>query len=404
MLAILATGSSPAQADWPLDGDAICVAPCDQVVLSSIADGHGGMYLAWDDNRSCGNKLVFVQHVDGHGATVPGWPANGKPVCSSTVGQTTPMLVADGHAGAIVVWRDFRTGLSIFAERFAPDGAPLWDPAGVAVCDAGATEDAAGVLADGDGGVYVTWLDHRLGLHRGPPSHDPLFNIYAQHIVPSGVRAWGALGAAVSGDVVYLPASVLRSDGAGTLISWNNGSRLQRLDASGAPLLGADGASVAMGSLLVSDGGGGVIGAFSRSAADGGSAVLLVQHTDGSGAPLWGADGKPFADIVSASGYDQGPKALIADGAGGAYVAWTDRRTGDDRDVYLQRLDAAGNIAPGWPANGIDLSPVAGSQDAPRLLCRRRRGCITVWSDGAMRRRTRHRRAIRHPGRRIAPG
>ena len=378
---MFATGCSVARAHWPLDGNPICIAPCDQVVLSSVADDQGGMYLAWDDNRTCGNKLVYLQHVDGSGATFPGWPEFGRPVCSSTVGQSTPMLVADGHDGVFVVWRDYRTGLSIFAERFAPEGKPLWDPAGVAVCDAGDFRDAAGVLADGDGGVYVTWLDHRLGLHRGPPSHDPLFNIYAQHIVANGARAWGAMGVAVSGDVVYLPATVLRSDGTGTLITWNNGSRRQLLDASGTPLLGADGVSAAMGSLLASDGGG-VIGVFGRSAADGGSAVLRAQRTDATGASLWGADGKQFAEILSASGFDQNPKSLIADGAGGAYVAWSDRRNGDDRDVYLQRLDAAGNIAPGWPANGIDLSPVAGPQDTPRLITAGGGGCIAVWSDG----------------------
>src|SRR5207237_1375753 len=54
---------------------------------------------------------------------------------------------------------------------------------------------------------------------------------------------------------------------------------------------------------------------------------------------------------------------------------------GDDRDVYLQHVSASGNAAPGWPASGIDLSPVSGSQVDPHLLADGSGGCIASWDD-----------------------
>ncbi len=71
---------------WPAGGALVCNAPCDQTVTSVLADGAGGVYLAWEDNRSCGNKLAYIQHLDSQGAVVAGWPVNGRPVCTSVVG------------------------------------------------------------------------------------------------------------------------------------------------------------------------------------------------------------------------------------------------------------------------------------------------------------------------------
>ena len=360
---------SPSRADWVTDGTPICAAVCDQVVISSIPDGNGGMYLAWDDNRICGNKIAYVQHVDRHGAPAPGWPALGRPVCTSTVGQTTPTMVTDGHGGAIVAWRDFRTGLSVFAERYAPDGTSMWSPAGIAVCDAGSAEEGASLLPDGDGGVYITWMDHRLGLHT---PHDILFTDFAQHIVADGTRAWGSMGVPISSDVVYQPPSIVSSGANGTLIAWgSDGMRMQRLDALGAPLLGANGVVVngMTRYIVASDGAGGVISTHGH-VVSGQQSNLYAQRADGSGNLLWGeADNRLVAAATSID--DMAP-----DGEGGVYIAGT-----DNGDVFVQRLDASGNPAFGWSTDGLDVSPVPGVQSRPRLLVNGSQGCIVAWQD-----------------------
>ena len=45
-----------------------------------------------------------------------------------------------------------------------------------------------------------------------------------------------------------------------------------------------------------------------------------------------------------------------SDGAGGAFVAWSEQ-SGPDRLVRAQHLRRDGTVAPGWPSDGILVSP-----------------------------------------------
>jgi hypothetical protein len=55
----------------------------------------------------------------------------------------------------------------------------------------------------------------------------------------------------------------------------------------------------------------------------------------------WVANGVP----VTTTGLNYQP-TLIPDGAGGSIIAW---HGGASTDVYAQRLQATGDVAPGWP-------------------------------------------------------
>lgn len=83
----------------------------------------------------------------------------------------------------------------------------------------------------------------------------------------------------------------------------------------------------------------------------------------------WPAGGEP---ITSVPGGQEGAH-LVSDGAGGAIIGWLDRRT-DDRHLYLQRVDGAGN--PMWAENGIAL-PNTG--DIIEMLPDGDCGVIIVW-------------------------
>ena len=174
---------------------------------------------------------------------------------------------------------------------------------------------------------------------------------------------------------------VLSTGAAGTLIAWGDGGggvNVQRLDAAGAPLLGAGGVAVAgffQYDQIVSDGAGGLIGVFMRGQTD--AFDLYAQRVDGSGTPLWGADGH----LVASAPFDQRPSDVIPDGAGGAYVTWYDLRNGSDWDVYAQHLNASGTAVAGWPANGLDLTPLPGFQIYPRIVADGAQGCIVSWYD-----------------------
>jgi hypothetical protein len=52
------------------------------------------------------------------------WDADGVALCVAYSGQTKPAIVSDGAGGAIVVWRDYRSGSSpdIYAQRITSEG------------------------------------------------------------------------------------------------------------------------------------------------------------------------------------------------------------------------------------------------------------------------------------------
>ncbi|MGH7724797.1 MAG: hypothetical protein ACREOU_05150 [Candidatus Eiseniibacteriota bacterium] len=62
----------------------------------------------------------------------------------------------------------------------------------------------------------------------------------------------------------------------------------------------------------------------------------------------WTPNGAP----LTLAPQNQNQPIAVSDGGGGAYVAWIDTRNGNP-DVYVQRVTAAGTIAPGWPDDGL---------------------------------------------------
>ncbi len=75
-------------------------------------------------------------------------------------------------------------------------------------------------------------------------------------------------------------------------------------------------------------------------------------------AAQWSNDPKVNTPVCVAPGTQSNP-VVAGDGAGGAYIAWTDYR-GTRPQVYLQRLDAEGYAQ--WNVNGIPVYPQDSSQ------------------------------------------
>ncbi|MFN8176872.1 MAG: FlgD immunoglobulin-like domain containing protein [bacterium] len=121
----------------------------------------------------------------------------------------------------------------------------------------------------------------------------------------------------------------------------------------------------------VADGAGGAILAWTDRRAFN---KTYVQRVTSSGviAAGWPADPAP---VVASSG-SQSNGHLATDGASGAIVAW---ETGQD-DVYAVRLTSAGSIAPGWPSNGRRVS-LPGSGMSVSLCEDGSGGAFVAWSD-----------------------
>ncbi len=75
---------------------------------------------------------------------------------------------------------------------------------------------------------------------------------------------------------------------------------------------------------------------------------VVVQHLDADGEPVWTAGG-----VLLGGSPAIGQTEVVADGAGGAIVSWSDERNFSDAVVYAQRVDAAG--AAQWIAGGVQV-------------------------------------------------
>jgi hypothetical protein len=185
------------------------------------------------------------------------------------------------------------------------------------------------MVSDGAGGAIVAWQDFRSGV---------TYDIYAQHILASGVvdPAWPANGLVIAAAAGNQQNPAIVPDGSGgAIIAWQD----------------------------------------SRSMND----DIYAQHVFSSGSvdPMWPADGRALCSVTGA----QELPTVISDGAGGAIVAWMDRRSGPSPDIYAQHVYSYGAVDMAWPANGQALCTAAGNQEFPKLCSDGAGGAIAVWTD-----------------------
>lgn len=163
-----------------------------------ISDGKGNFIVAWDTGSVTPDTDVYVQKLDEDGN--PLWGEGGILVCKDQSAeiygpanmQSHPQMVADGTGGVIVTWHDRRRifNREIFGQRISADGEILWTENGVWVWDippdyprtAGILDSA--IIGDGAGGATVVWTGY------GAPVGHKNSAIYAQRLSPDGQRLW----------------------------------------------------------------------------------------------------------------------------------------------------------------------------------------------------------------------
>lgn len=77
----------------------------------------------------------------------------------------------------------------------------------------------------------------------------------------------------------------------------------------------------------------------------------------------WPTDGLP----VCQAPHSQYQLDLAGDGSGGLFLAWQDYRGGGMGRVFVQHLTASGAVVPGWPPDGRAATDSTVEQSAPRL-------------------------------------
>jgi len=362
---------------WTSDGVQICAVMGDRWGLSIVSDGHGGAIVAWQDYRAA-SADIYAQRVNASGAVQ--WQAQGLPLCTATDEQWNPALVSDGYGGAIVVWRDRRSGVSydIYAQRVSASGAVLWGSDGIAVCAATGPQMYPAIVSDGSGGAIVTWEDWRV----------PDVKIYAQRVNASGAVLWGSDGIAMCTATGWQMAPAILSDGTGgAIVTWMDGRGgitmdvyAQRVNAAGVLQWTPDGVPLCtaagdeMYSKVVSDGSGGAIVTWSDSRSGSGYDIY-AQGVNAAGDIRWTPDGVPICTVAS----NQRGHAIVSDGSGGAIITWQDNRGGLYDDIYAQRVNAAGVVQ--WTPDGIALCTATSSQESPAIVSVCAGGAIVTWQD-----------------------
>lgn len=247
-------------------------------------------------------------------------------------------------------------------------------------------------IPDGKGGAVFVWQDQRAGFGDD--------DIYAQHVLASGAvdPAWPADGLPVCGAAGAQTFPVITGDGgSGALVTWAD----QRAGASNSDvyaqhvLIGgsvdpgwtADGVAVctATGSQsspsIAGDGAHGAFIAWTDGRTGNPNSDVYAQHVLSGGTmdPAWAANGNGICTAASSQSFAK----LVADGSGGALIVWQDFRSGTGFcDVYAQHVLADGSLATGWAANGNAVSTASRNQSAPLLLADGAGGAIALWSDG----------------------
>jgi hypothetical protein len=125
---------------------------------------------------------------------------------------------------------------------------------------------------------------------------------------------------------------------------------------------------------MVSDNAGGAIVAWQDSR--GGDYDIYAQRVSAAGVVQWIAGG---VTICSAANDQFGPM-IVSDGSNGAIITWADYRSGNNYDVYVQRVNAAG--VPQWTANGVALCTAYNYQSNPTITSDGSGGAIVTWQDG----------------------
>ncbi len=363
---------------WTANGVPVCTTWDDQNQVTLASDGAGGAIITWYDQRT--GQGIYAQRVSASGA--PMWAVDGVVICSSAPGsgRGEPGIVSDGSGGAIIAWRDDRAGNSdIYVQRVDGSGNVLWTANGVPICATAANQEAPRIAADGSGGAVVVW--------HSPKIPDPQGDIYAQRVDTGGNPLWVVNGVPVctaSGRQIH--AEIITDASGFATIAWQDersgGADIyaQRLDPSGSAQWAANGVGVCTiwnnqsQQKLAPDGSGGAIITWRDERIGQG---IYAQRLNTLGVAQWTADG--IAVCSNAPGTGRGEPEIVPDLSGGAIVSWLDYRSGTP-DVYAQRVDAAGNLL--WMAFGAPVCTAPGSQNRQHLAADGAGGAYAAWTSG----------------------
>jgi hypothetical protein len=384
------TASGQVAPGWPADGRAVTVLVAGpQSVPVLVSDNSGGAIVAWQDDRfGASNSDIFAQHVTTTGAIAPGWPTAGLRLSTDTHDESNPAIAQDGTGGAYVVWETLWAAgnpgdIDLYATHLLGNANLVWS--NVALYNPIDEQKTPQLLPDGAGGFVVCFLDN----FDGAPGGSTLYAVRAIHFNSSPSVVW--LADVSNGPFDHKAHRMIPDGATGYYFAWqdyrdgNPDVYATRLTAAGvpAPGWGSNGAvacndpAIQKDIELASDGNQGALVVWSDMRD--GSGDIYGTHFTGGGFPVsgWMPDGNPFCTSPGGQSFP----AVMSDGLGGAFVAWSDNRDFPPA-VYAMRLTPTAGLAPGWWPNGnlVSSGGNLGTKN-PVLNADAGGGFIAVWPD-----------------------
>jgi predicted lipoprotein with Yx(FWY)xxD motif len=332
----------------------------------AVADGAGGAFIAFGGTSS----PPRAQRVNASGA--PQWGNDGVAVTNES-GSTRHLAIAadiGGSGGAFVAWRkDLGAGgtADVYAQKLDGAGSTLWNQQGVAIAATNMnSEGNPAIVSDGVGGAIFAWISGA--------------GVRAQRFDGAGISAWNAANLAASGN--NIPPSIV-SDGAnGAVIAWSGGGAfIQRVTSNGNRLWNPANGGVTLATsgrapTLIGDGAGSAIAVWEDNRAATNFNLYVQRPDPNTGAALWQANGTPLCMATQ----DQRSPRIVSDGSGGAIISWHDERNGaSGRDIYAQRINGVGTSQ--WLVDGVPVSTATDNQDEATIATDGAGGAWVAWQD-----------------------
>jgi hypothetical protein len=377
----------------PIDSTSSTTSKIDNVVA---ADGAGGMFIAWIDNRTPSVPAIHIQRVLPDGVlkfTNPVVLSNASGATSS--GKSNLAIVADGAGGAICVWQDSRnrTGTisndDIYGQRVDADGNVLWAANGVrlTVSDNTASNKTAPIIDVVNATeAIIVYRDNRVSS----------VDMYAQKIlISSGATQW-VNEVSLHGDKLNTQTAqaMLRDGAGGAFVVWEDPRSgttdrniyAQRIDNSGAVTWGADGLVVCNAAnnqltpQLTGDGAGGIAITWTDQRLGSGDGNIFAQRLSSTGVAAWTANGV----AVATPPLVQSNPSIIQSGTD-FIVAWNDQRTAGNRDIYAQKISGVDGSTMWATVNGVGITNATGNQPNTAgnnvMLPDGADGAVIIWDD-----------------------
>ncbi|MBL7959600.1 T9SS type A sorting domain-containing protein [bacterium] len=359
-----------------------------QVKPKMIPDGSGGAILVWEDSRFA-DKDIYAQRIDSNGNALwsdTGYPiAWGVEICQQSGNQTNPVLVSDGNGGAFIAWEDARgSDKEIFAQRINSSGVRQWSFTGYTMSNfAPGDQINPSILSDDSGGVIIAW--------------ESAGDIYAKRVRANGLDRWyvpNPYGLAICNAANNQDQVAMSGDGNhGVIFTWRDnrsGQRdifAQRIDLNGFRqwVAGSDTNGIVVCNAsdsqeqpaILADGSGGAIVAW-EDMRGGTDYDIYAQRLNAAGIRQWAAGSDSNGFVICSASSQQTRPLITADGAGGGIITWTDFRGGNN-DIYSQRVNSAGSVL--WTTDGVAVCTATGNQNIPVVSSVAGGGAIIAWED-----------------------